>query len=93
MTKTKLRTYRIDGDTIEVSFTFHEQCGRWIGDYPFFEEEPRYTPSGRPWTNVTNGCPHAAGTHGDCGTCPHLKREQDNDLIVVCFHEEMRLRE
>lgn len=94
MKKTKIRTYRIDGDTLEVLFEFNEACGVWIGDYPFFEEEPRSTASGRLWRSVINdGCLYATGKYGDCGSCGHLVKEQPNDLIGVCFHEEMRLRE
>lgn len=93
MKETKIRTYRIDGDTLEVLFELHETCGVWIGNYPYFEEEPRYTPNGRLWKNVTyDGCPHADPVYKDCGTCPHLNKEQPKDLIGVCFHEEMRRR-
>jgi len=86
--KTKIRTYRIDGDSLEVLFEFREACGAWIGDYPYFKETPRRTPNGRSWRNVTyDSCPHADPEYGDCGTCPHLNREQPHDLIGVCFHE------
>lgn len=91
MKKTKMQTYHIDGDTLDVLFEFHEQYGVWIGDYPYFEEEPRLTASGRRWRNVTHdSCPHAEGTHGDCGTCPHLVRQDPGDLIGVCFHEALK---
>ena len=91
MKKRKTRTYCIDGDSLDVSFAFHEQSGAWIGDYPYFEEEPRITPSGRRWRNVTfDDCPHAEGSHGDCGTCIHLKKQSPNDLVGVCFHEALR---
>lgn len=94
MNKKQLRTYRIDGDTLEVLFELHEQSGAWIGSYPYFDEEPRVTAYGRRWRNVYHdACPHAEGTHGDCGTCVHLKRQNPNDLIGVCFHEGLRLRE
>ena len=94
MEQTRIRIYHIDGDTLEVLFEFQEPCGAWIGDYPYFEDEPRHTPAGRPWKNVTHdGCLHAQHRMRDCGTCPHLKREQQTDLIGVCYHEKMRLRE
>lgn len=94
MNKTELRTYRIDGDVLEVLFEFQEKYSVWIGNYPCFEEEPRRTASGRPWRNVYHDtCRHAEATHGDCGTCIHLKRQNPNDLIGVCFHEGLRLRE
>lgn len=91
MKKTEQRTYCIDGDTMCITFTYDEACGVWLGDYPYFEEEPRLTPSGRQWKNVMHdSCPHAEGTHGDCGTCPHLVRQDPGDLIGVCFHEALK---
>ena len=94
MSQIMVQTYHIDGDTLQVSFELDEPSGAWIGDYPFFEEEPRITPAGRPWCNVTHdSCPYAAGTHGDCGTCPHLVKQSENDLVGVCFHEALRQKQ
>ncbi len=94
MSKTEKRTYRIDDDKLDVLFEFCEACGAWIGDYPYFDEEPRNTPNGHPWRNVYHDtCRHAESTHGDCGTCIHLRRQNPNDLIGVCFYEGLRLRE
>lgn len=91
MKKTKQRTYCIDGDTLHITFTYDEASRVWIGDYPYFEEEPRLTSSGRRWQNVTHDeCPYAQGSHGDCGTCPHLVRQDPGDLIGVCFHEALK---
>lgn len=88
MKETKVRTYRIDGDTIEVLFEFDALCKRWIGDYPYFAEEPRKTPNGRYWRNVTQtGCPHADSQFQDCGTCSHLIKQNQDDLIGVCFND------
>ncbi len=89
---TKIRSIRVDDDSIAVPFTFDEQCGVWLGEYPFFKEEPRYTPSGRPWRNVSfTGCPHhGRSEYNDCGTCHHLKKAEATDLVGVCFHEELR---
>lgn len=87
------RNFCVDGDTIEVEFRYDAQWKVWLGEYPFFDEEPRYTPSGRPWKNVMHtGCPHAAGNYDDCGTCPHLKKQGANDLVGVCFHDALRQR-
>ena len=93
MLTTKIETYRIDGDQIDVTFTLDTPSGAWIGDYPFFEEEPRMTPSGRPWRNITHdSCPLAAGSYRDCGTCPHLVKQALGDLVGVCFHEALQQR-
>ncbi len=85
------RTFVIDGDRLEVEFVYDEKSRVWIGDYPYFEDEPRRTPGGRWWRNVTHdSCPHAAGVYGDCGTCPHLVRQAPGDLIGVCFHYDLQ---
>jgi len=90
--KTEIRTICMDGDCIDVTFRYDEQWKVWIGEHPFFKEEPRYTPAGRPWTNaVYNECPHHGGEKfNDCGTCPHFKKQNPKDLIGVCFHEALR---
>lgn len=87
----KRKTFMIDGDALEITYTYDEQCRVWIGDYPYFEEEIRITPGGRRWRNVAHdNCPYADGSHGDCGTCPHLRRQSRSDLIGVCFHDALR---
>ncbi len=88
----KLRTICIDGDSITVPFAKDCLSGVWIGEYPFFKEEPRFTPSGRPWRNVSfTGCPHHESTeYNDCGTCRHLIKAEAKDLVGVCFCEKLR---
>ncbi len=92
---TKVRSICVDGDSIAVTFTYDDQFGVWLGEYPFFKEEPRYTPFGRPWRNVSfTECPHHdSSSYNDCGTCHHLKKAEATDLIGVCFHEKLRLNE
>lgn len=91
----KTRIIRVDDDPIEIRFRYDELCGVWLGDYPFFKEEPRRTPNGRPWMNAGyTECPYAAEhPQDDCGSCPYFKREKPNDRIGVCFHEALRKRE
>ncbi|MBQ4264647.1 MAG: hypothetical protein IJB85_03965 [Clostridia bacterium] len=90
----RTKRHRVDGDAVDVKFAYDERSAVWLGEYPYFEEEPRHTASGRPWRNVTyTGCSYASHPLKDCGTCPNLKRQRPTDLIGVCFHEEMRLRE
>lgn len=91
--KTEIRTICMDGDSIDVTFRYDEQWEVWIGEHPFFKEEPRYTPSGRPWRNaVYNECPHHGGEkYNDCGTCPHFKKQNTKDLIGVCFNDALRI--
>ncbi len=90
----KIRTYYIDGDTVEVLFTYDEESQRYIGSYPDFEQEPRYTPNGRPWVNVTHtGCPYADQEYDDCGSCDYIEKENSSDLIGVCMNDQRKLTE
>lgn len=85
------RVFCVDGDEVSVLFYLHEKSGRYLGAYPDFQTEPRRTPGGRPWVNVTmEGCPYAPRPYNDCGGCGHLKKEHSGDLIGVCFHEGLR---
>ena len=93
MQEEKLKTFRIDGDRFIVLYHYDEGAEIFIGQFPSFEEEPRYTPHGRPWKNaVSIGCPYATGEYDDCGSCPYLIKEDPQDIIGVCFHERMRNR-
>lgn len=87
------KTFRIDDDALTVPYHYDRDTALLIGQFPAFEEEPRYTPNGRPWKNaVTTGCPHAAGGYDDCGSCPYLIKADPRDIIGVCFHEKLRSR-
>ena len=87
------RAFRIDDDMLMVPYHYDRDTALLIGQFPAFEEEPRYTPNGRPWRNaVSTGCPYAAGDYDDCGSCPYLVRTDPRDLIGVCFHEKLRSR-
>ena len=87
----KLKTFQVDGDLFTVSYHYDEDAEIFIGQFPSFEEEPRYTPNGRPWKNAVNtGCPYAAGEYDDCGSCPYLIKASPQDIIGVCFYERLR---
>lgn len=93
MQKTRLKTFHIDGDLLTVSYYYDEDAKIFIGQFPEFDDEPRYTPNGRPWKSaVSIGCPHAAGAYDDCGSCPYLIKAGPQDIIGVCFHERLRSR-
>jgi len=88
----KMRVFTLDGDALSVCFRYDAAFDVYLGSYPDFLGEPRYTPNGRPWKSVVEeGCPYADPKYRDCGTCPHLKKEDPGDLIGVCFHEAYRL--
>ena len=90
MQRENLRTFRIDDDMLTVPYHCDKDTGLLIGQFPAFEEEPRYTPNGRPWKNaVSTGCPYAAGGYDDCGSCPYLIKADPRDIIGVCFHERL----
>lgn len=88
----RTRPTTVDGDTIDIRYRYDEMCGLWLGDYPYFVEEPRYTPNGRPWKNfIYNECPYAEHPGKECTLCPHFKREKPNDRIGVCFNDALRI--
>ena len=92
MTKPKKRIFSLDGDEVEVIFYYDESCGKHLGDYPDFESDPRYTPTGRPWVDVTMiGCQYSENEEQDCGSCHYLQKEKANDIIGICTHGEKRL--
>lgn len=91
MEKVKLKTFSLDGDTIEVRFRYDADCDVWHGDYPDFIENPRYTPNGRPWVDVTkDDCPHTTSEYGDCGGCEYLHKQDDADLLGVCMNDKLK---
>lgn len=86
-----LKDFRVDDDTLTVPYHYDRDSALLIGQFPEFEEAPRYTSHGRPWKNaVTTGCPYAAGEYDDCGSCPFLVKADPRDIIGVCFHERLR---
>ena len=95
MKKTITRSYCFDGDICDVVFRLSESCGKYIGEYPDFEEYPRYTPEGRKWiTALQTACRHSQNKYSesmpceDCGSCLFFIKEQQGDLIGVCGHHE-----
>jgi hypothetical protein len=93
MENTKTRTYRLDNDEIITVSRYNEEYEIWVEDYVDFETVPRYTPNGRRWRSVTTtGCVYSHHEYGDCGTCPFLCKEHSGDLIGVCFHESLRVK-
>ena len=90
MQKETWKTFRIDDDVLTVPFHYDRDTTLLLGQFPEFEEKPRYTPHGRPWKNIiSTGCPYAAGDYDDCGSCPCLVKADSGDIIGVCFHEKM----
>ncbi len=97
MDKTITRSYCFDGDICDVLFRFDESCGKYLGDYPDFEESPRYTQSGKMWiTAMQNACPCAQNKFSDseacedCGSCIFFSKEKQGDLVGICEHESNR---
>lgn len=84
------KTFCVDDDLLTVPYHYDEGAKIFIGQFPEFDVEPRYTPNGRPWKNVvSDNCPYAAGDYHDCGSCPYLTKDGPKDIIGVCFREEL----
>ena len=92
--KNEIKLYTLDGDTVSVSRIWDEEIGCFVGDYPNFKENPRFTPSGRKWVNVTyDECPFAEKEYSDCGSCRYFKCERKGDMIGICTHPEFLINE
>ncbi len=90
MNRVSSRLFTIDGDTVEIKSVYDAEIGQYIYDYPDFNENPRITPDGRRWVNVTNdNCPYADEEYGDCGSCRFFRSENEGDLIGVCDNSEL----
>lgn len=92
-----IRTFCLDGDSYQVIFLYDAMSKKYFGEYPDFEESPRYTASGHPWvTAMQEGCDYsvsryAEGSHCmDCGSCRFYTQEQKGDLIGICTHPEQQ---
>ncbi len=91
MADIKKRVYCLDDDTVEVDFVFDAETQLYFGDFPDFSENPRHSPRGRAWVNVTNDvCPFAEEEYGDCGSCKFFRCEHPGDLIGICENEHLR---
>lgn len=98
MQKIITRTFCLDGDICDIVFRLDEASGKYLGDYPDFSEQPRYTPNGYPWVEAVNDdCPLAESIYpqehkyNDCGTCKYFQQEKSGDLIGICTHEGKRI--
>ena len=53
------RIFSLEGSELKIIFRYNEKFGRYIGDFPDFEQEPLYTDSGKPWVcAVQDMCSH-----------------------------------
>lgn len=91
MNEKEKRAFIIDSDIVYIDFVYDDEFEIWVGDYPCFEEEPRKTPNGRLWKNVTfTECPYAPKDFLDCGSCSYLVKQDPSDMIGVCYNNALR---
>ncbi len=91
MNENRVRSIELDGDVLTLEFHYDWKYDVWHGDYPDFEEEPRFTPRGSPWVNViSDSCEYMKGECEDCGSCKYLKKEKPSDLIGICTNEKWK---
>ncbi len=93
--KTITRTFCFDDDICDVLFRYDDTFDKYCGEYPDFEEQPRYTPKGRMWiTAMQSACPHSKNRFfeqrrcEDCGSCAFFLTEKQGDLVGVCSNEK-----
>lgn len=91
------KMFCLDGDSCPVIFIYDPLCERYFGEYPDFEDTPRYTTHGHPWvTAMQEGCCHSANRYCegqeclDCGSCEFFMQEHPEDIIGICIHENQR---
>ncbi|MBQ2825036.1 MAG: hypothetical protein IJF19_02065 [Clostridia bacterium] len=91
MKESIVRSFVLDGDICEVVFRFDEASEMYLGDYPDFESQSRYTPRGYRWVNATqDSCKKAKHKYYsekdclDCGSCRFFTTEKEGDLIGIC---------
>lgn len=91
---TEYRTFELDGDKLNVLFVLDEESGIFLGNYPDFDIEPRYTPNGRPWTtSADDDCKYATNKkYKDCSTCDYFVKQQERDVIGICTHPKKRIK-
>ena len=91
---TEYRTYELDGDKLKVLFVLDEESGVFLGNYPDFDFEPRYTPNGRPWTtSADDDCEYASDKkYGDCGSYDYFVKQNEKDVVGICTHPDKRIR-
>ncbi len=91
MKKNSVKTYYLDGDSLEVTFRYDELSGKYLGNYPDFYDTPRYTPNGRKWVDaITGNCPHADGDDKTCGTCSYMLKQEERDILGVCNNDKVK---
>ncbi len=86
-----IKTYRIDGDVLEVTFEYNKLSKKHLGKYPDFIDNPRHTPNGRKWVDaITEDCPFADGEDKMCGTCSYMLKQDKKDIVGVCGNDKLK---
>lgn len=89
----RIKTVEVEGAVLELPYVWHEDCSRYLPEYPDLAETPAYTPEGyRVMLTFEDACPHAdllPGIDRDCGSCRHYRQAEDS-LLGVCHCEALR---
>lgn len=84
------KIFKLENLEIKVKFRYCEKSGKYLGEYPDFEEAPLFTKSGkRIVTAVQDKCDgyKSEDDSVDCGSCDYYAPEQAGDLIGICNNE------
>lgn len=85
----KYHEFNFEGIVIKVLSKYDHTSGKYISEIPDFEEEPLYTPSGKPLVAaIEDRCNFmkSDGAETDCGSCEFYKPNHPGDLIGVCIN-------
>lgn len=83
----KYHEFNFEGIVIKVLSEYDDASGKYISEIPDLEEEPVYTPSGKPLVAaVQDRCSFmlSDGAEADCGSCKFYQPNHPGDLIGVC---------
>lgn len=87
MEEAKIRKFTLDSDSLTVTYQWDPASGKYLGNYPDFDQIPRYSPHGYRWVDVTMPCVCNRGKT-ECGNCPYMLKEEPDDLIGICLFQK-----
>ena len=89
----KHKRYDVEGAVLDIPLQWNDRAGKYLEQYPDFEETPVYTPEGFPLRlTCDDACPDAVlpdNIYRECGSC-QLFRLHSESLLGVCGHPAHR---
>ncbi len=83
----KYRKYIFEGTVLDVVSEYDKHTDKYIDNIPDFEENPLFTPTGKPIVSaIQDRCIHYDSDEDetDCGSCKFYTPNDPRDLIGIC---------